>query len=95
MWWLLLLLSCLRYSLLQLLRLHMLLLLLQLLLLMLDLGLLILLLLLLLRQGRPATSIDYLGKGRLRGKAVPRRHCHGSSYSGSLAVATNDKNGIT
>ena len=93
--WLLLLLSCLRYSLLQLLRLHMLLLLLQLLLLMLGLGLLILLLLLLLRQGRPATSIDYLGKGRLRGKAVPRRHCHGSSYSGSLAVATNDKNGIT
>ena len=93
--WLLLLLSCLRYSLLQLLRLHMLLLLLQLLLLMLDLGLLILLLLLLLRQGRPATSIDYLGKGRLRDKAVPRRHCHGSSYSGSLAVATNDKNGIT
>ena len=93
--WLLMLLSCLRYSLLQLLRLHMLLLLLQLLLLMLDLGLLILLLLLLLRHGRPATSIDYLGKGRLRGKAVPRRHCHGSSYSGSLAVATNDKNGIT
>ena len=93
--WLLMLLSCLRYSLLQLLRLHMLLQLLQLLLLMLDLGLLILLLLLLLRQGRPATSIDYLGKGRLRGKAVPRRHCHGSSYSGSLAVATNDKNGIT
>ena len=90
--WLLMLLSCLRYSLLQLLRLHMLLLLLQLLLLMLDLGLLILLLL---RHGRPATSIDYLGKGRLRGKAVPRRHCHGSSYSGSLAVATNDKNGIT
>ena len=88
------LLSCLRYSLLQLLRLHMLLLLLQLLLLMLDLGLLILLLLLL-RHGRSATSIDYLGKGRLRGKAVPRRHCHGSSYSGSLAVATNDKNGIT
>ena len=90
--WLLLLLSCLRYSLLQLLRLHMLLLLLQLLLLMLDLGLLILLLL---RHGRPATSLDYLRKGRLRGKAVPRRHCRGSSYSGSLAVATNDKNGIT
>ena len=70
-------------------------LLLLLLLLMLDLGLLIMLLLLLLHHGRPATFLDYLGKGRLGGKAVPRRHCHGSSYSGSLAVATNDKNGIT
>ena len=71
---------CLRYSLLQLLLLHMLLLLL----LVLNMGLLMLLLLL--HHGRLSASLNYFGKGC---------HCHGSSYSGSLAIATNDKNGIT
>ena len=68
--------------------------LLLLLLLLLNMGLLMLLLLLLLHHGMPTAFLDYFGKGLLR-EAAPRRQCHGSNYSGSLAIATNDKNGIT